>query len=79
MRIILTLAALALVGCAAPPLGQQVRETCLKNGHALGTPGFDRCFETTYAAAAAMYGAAAATPVRSATVCNSVGNALVCN
>jgi hypothetical protein len=79
------IAALAVVaGCAetAPtgtPNADMTRRICIENGHTLGSEGFHRCFETTYATIMGTRQpaptAAAARPV----VCNRVGNAMVCN
>lgn len=44
--IALAAVAVALVGCA--PASERARGICAANGHALGTPGFDQCFETTF-------------------------------
>ena len=40
------LAVLALPGCAIE-LGARARNICTANGHQLGTPAFDRCFNET--------------------------------
>ena len=55
MRVMLLVAAVALAGCGAPvvqgtPNADDARRICIDNGHTLGSPGFHRCFETTYAA-----------------------------
>jgi hypothetical protein len=55
MRVMLLAAAVALAGCGTAavqgtPNADAARRICVDNGHALGSDGFHRCFETTYAA-----------------------------
>ncbi len=57
MKIAAALLMFALAGCAANVgaiaghRAAAVRQICIDNGHALGSPGFDACFRDTYAAA----------------------------
>jgi hypothetical protein len=45
-KAMILLAVLALPGCAVE-LGARARNICQTNGHQMGTPAFDRCFEQT--------------------------------
>lgn len=90
MRAVVLVAAALVVGCAPVPerpimdvAADKAREICATNGHARGTPGFDGCFNSTYAATMSAFGQAmageAAAPRRGPTVCNRVGNTMICN
>lgn len=54
MRALIVVAALALAGCSFPTTADMhasdARRVCAQNGHPQGSPGFDRCFEATFAA-----------------------------
>lgn len=51
MRVILLLI-LALAGCASPAerATTDARAVCASNGHAQGSPGYDACFNASFAA-----------------------------
>jgi hypothetical protein len=77
MRALIVIAVVALAGCAGgTPNADAARRICADNGHSLGSDGFHRCFETTYAA---IMGASqpAAAPV--SMVCNRIGQTTICN
>lgn len=54
MRVVLALVAAALLaGCGLAgfdAVAVQARRTCIDNGHAIGTAGFDACFHRVYSA-----------------------------
>lgn len=85
MRKIVILAALALAGCEAPrddgstPNADATRRICIENGHTLGSEGFHRCFETTYAAIMSAPANSSGPVYRPATICNRVGTSTICN
>lgn len=49
MRYLILTACLLVAACGTP-YANNARRICVENGHAVGSPGFDRCFESTYAA-----------------------------
>lgn len=71
MRVIVLIAVALVAGCA--PASERARAICAENGHSPGSAGFDRCFETSFAA---ILGAPAQ---QSPAVYNRVGNAVVRN
>lgn len=54
MRALIVVAVLVMAGCQFPSAAEMhaadARRVCAQNGHAPGAPGFDRCFEATFAA-----------------------------
>lgn len=50
MRTIAIVLVALVAGCGVVPDNVQARRICERNGHVVGTEGFDRCFATTYAA-----------------------------
>lgn len=50
MRTVAIVVVLLVAGCGVVPDNVQARRICERNGHAVGTEGFDRCFASTYAA-----------------------------
>jgi hypothetical protein len=75
MRTIVVAGLLALAGCAGTPNANAARQICIENGHATGTEGFHRCFETTYAAIMGDRRRAVRAPV----TCRPLGNTMVCD
>ncbi len=79
MRLGAVLLVVLVAGCAddgSTPNADAARRICIENGNALGSEGFNRCFEGTYAA---IMGSGRSVASRPATVCNRVGNAVICN
>jgi hypothetical protein len=75
MKHILLIAALGLAACAGgTPNADSARTICTQNGHTLGSPAFDRCFESTYSAI--MGGGRRSQP---STVCSTVGTTTICS
>ncbi len=52
MRIVVLAAAVLLAGCESgwQRLATEARTICAQNGNPAGTPGFDACFDRTFAA-----------------------------
>lgn len=78
MRTVAIVVVVLLAGCGTKPDSEAAREICIKNGAALGSPEFHRCFETTYAAIRGVPQPVASAP-RVATTCQRVGATTICN
>ena len=48
MRLLVLLAVLTLAGCVGSSNADRARAVCADNGHPMGSPSFDKCFDTTY-------------------------------